>query len=102
MKKLVNFNFDPYITPAGRVLAICLIAAGGLFYWKFGIGPTAEEKTTAFIFGAIPIIYGILLALTSLKPDRAKRNKQLGGLIRIPLFFIGASLAAALVVAALK
>jgi len=93
---------EQFIVTGARILAAVLVAAGCVFYWKFDIGNEAETQTAAFMFGFLPILYGVLIAVKSLLHHGEKRVQNLTRLIGIPLLFIGASLAAALVVWAFK
>ena len=102
MKKLTKTYFDPYIVRLARLIAACLIIAGCIFYWKFDIGLSQEEKSAAFMFGALPIIYGGAIALVSIKPDKDKRIQILRSMVGVPIIFASASFAAALIVTALK
>jgi len=106
MKPLIRIDLtrhtNPYIVWISRIAAAILIGAGSLYYWKSGVATTDEGRMTSFLLGTLPIIYGSLIALMSLKPDIEKRIKFLNNMVGLPLIMALASIVIGLILTALK
>jgi len=106
MKPLIRIDLtrhtNPHIVWISRIAAALLIGVGSLYYWKMGFGTTDEGRMTSFLLGTLPIIYGILIALLSLKSDIEKRIKVLNNMVGLPLVMGLASIVIGLILTALK
>jgi len=92
----MKISWNTILTATARLLGVLLLAAGSFYFWKFGIGPDPEDKSAATMFGATPILYGLLLLIVSFRYDAARRSHILTRMIGIPIVFAVMAFIAAL------